>query len=139
MIKAQIDTEESLSLDLTPLLDLIFIVMVFLLLTTNVQVQTMEIDVPQTDKTNVLSAVEKQVITINILAGESRWALDEKSYQEWSDFTSALLNIVKNNPHKQLIIAADKSADVQSLLRLLAFLQHNHIQTTNIVMEENTL
>ncbi|WCE30617.1 ExbD/TolR family protein [Vibrio sp. SCSIO 43137] len=139
MIQTQTDREESLSLDLTPLLDLIFIVMVFLLLSTNVQVQTMEINVPQTEESNVLSVIEKQVITINILAGESRWALDSNKYQNWGEFTSALLQTVKTNPDKELIIAADKSADVQSMLRLLAFLQKNHIQTTNIVMEENTL
>lgn len=37
----------SLGIDLTPLLDIIFIVLVFLLLTANVRIQSMDITLPE--------------------------------------------------------------------------------------------
>lgn len=124
--------------DLTPLLDLIFIVMVFLLLTTNVHLETMEINIPQTDQSDVLNPIDKPTINIHILKGEQPWGLNGKPFTQWPDFTNALLSTIKNNPKKTLIISADKDANIESMLKLLAFLQNNQIQTTNIIMEDSS-
>ncbi|MDG3087609.1 biopolymer transporter ExbD [Vibrio hannami] len=124
--------------DLTPLLDLVFIVMVFLLLTTNISVHTMDINIPQTEDGDVLSSPEKAVISVAILADKPRWAIDGDSFNNWEAFSSNLIQRVKANPKKTLVIAADKKADVESMLKLLAFLQSNNISATNIIMEDST-
>ena len=41
--------EDEFKPDLTPMIDIIFIVMVFLLLTANVSVQTLNVDIPKTE------------------------------------------------------------------------------------------
>ncbi|WP_375753347.1 ExbD/TolR family protein [Vibrio sp. HN007] len=124
--------------DLTPLLDLIFIVMVFLLLTTNISVKTMDIQIPQTKESDVLSTPEKAVISVGILATEPHWSIEGNTFTNWDKFSSALLEQVKASPKKILVIAADKEANVESMLKLLAFLQSNNINATNIIMEDST-
>ncbi|OEE66954.1 biopolymer transporter ExbD [Enterovibrio norvegicus FF-33] len=137
MIQSRPDNEIStFTPDLTPLLDIIFIVMVFLLLTANVEFKSMEIAIPQTKDSAVLDSPNQNVIAINILAGSPAWAIQGIPMDNWETFTSALLNAIKANPDKTVVIAADKTADVQSMLKVLAFMQNNKITATNIVMEE---
>lgn len=143
MIKSQSNLfDEEFKPDLTPLLDIIFIVMVFLLLTANISIKTMEVAIPQTDDAQVLSEQDKKVITVNVLASEPKWAIDGKAYADWEEFTEVLLQEVNkpapdSNEKRDLIISPDKSADVESMLKVLAWLQNNNISATNIVMEEN--
>lgn len=121
--------------DLTPLLDIIFIVMVFLMLTANVAVHTLNVDIPQTEEKEVLSQPNQQVTSINILPGEAPWAINGEKQSSWQAFTHHLLALKTKHPNRPFVIAADKSANVESMLKVLAFLQQHKITATNIVME----
>ncbi|MGY2575879.1 ExbD/TolR family protein [Vibrio sp. C8] len=130
-------SEDEFKPDLTPMIDIIFIVMVFLLLTANVSVQTLNVDIPKTEEASQLSSPDKPVISIGILHNEEeKWALDGVKYSDWKIFTTELLKTRSTYPDKPLVIAADKKADVESMLNLFAFMQKHQISATNIVMEE---
>lgn len=135
MITSSPQETRFLTPDLTPLLDLIFIVLVFLLLTANIQIKSMEVSIPQTQDHEVLSGLGEEAITVNIHAEESLWAIDGTPYSDWNLFTEVLVTRINRQPNISLVIAADKSASVQSMLRLLAFLQKNQINATNIIMD----
>lgn len=128
--------EEQLTPDLTPLIDIIFIVMVFLLLTASVKLQSLEVELPQTD-TQVLQTTEADPVTINLTAHAPYWALQGKSYEAWDAFSHALLRAVQENPDKPVVIGADKSGSVEHMLKLLAFLQQQDIKATQLLMEED--
>lgn len=136
-------SDEEFKPDLTPMLDIIFIVMVFLLLTANVSVQTLNVDIPKTEESNTLTRPDKPVISVAILYSYDRsesanqWAVDGTEFHDWEQFTAALLKARNETPDKAIVIAADKKANVESMLNLLAFMQTNHISATNIVMEEH--
>ncbi|UUM33068.1 ExbD/TolR family protein [Vibrio japonicus] len=137
MIKAKTsDNQLGLTPDLTPLLDIIFIVMVFLMLTAAVKLDSLEVDLPTTDS-QAVSEVENKSITVNILASEPHWAIDSKEYINWENFSIALLEQHKSN-EKPIVIGAEKTAEVQHLVQLLAFLQENGIQATQLLTEEPT-
>lgn len=133
MIKAHPSPAPSLMPDLTPLLDIIFIVMVFLLLTAAVKFESLDVSLPTTDS-SMTSMVDKQSITVNILANEPYWALEGKHYIDWNNFTQALLEESSNK--RPIIIGADKTAEVQHLVKLLAFLQDNGIAATQLLTED---
>ncbi|CED71521.1 ExbD/TolR family protein [Aliivibrio wodanis] len=137
MITLTTDTSsESFQPDLTPLLDIIFIVMVFLLLTATVKLQSLEVSLPSAE-TESISDVDSKSLTVNILEEAPYWGLDGKSYSSWEDFTQALLTQVNLKPEFQVVIASDKSAEIQHMVKLLAFLQDNKIKATQILMDEN--
>ncbi|USH05567.1 biopolymer transporter ExbD [Grimontia kaedaensis] len=137
MIRSQPESEStSFTPDLTPLLDIIFIVMVFLLLTANIQIKTMDIAIPQTNDSEVLESPNREVIAINVLSGSPSWALQGEPLHDWESFTAQLLEAIHQAPDKPVVIAADKQANVESMLKVLAFMQNNNINATNIVMEE---
>ncbi|NOH79813.1 biopolymer transporter ExbD [Vibrio sp. RE86] len=136
MIKVkQEENRFGLTPDLTPLLDIIFIVMVFLMLTAAVKLESLEVDLPTSDSSAV-SEVDTKSLTINILDQEPHWAIDSKEYIDWENFTIALLEEHRSNA-QPIVIGAEKTADVQYLVKLLAFLQENGIQATQLLTEES--
>jgi len=137
MIQSRSDTAHiSVTPDLTPLLDIIFIVMVFLLLTANITVKTLTLDIPTTDQTDVLASPDRQVIALSLLAEDKSWAIEETRYYDWPSFSAALLAQHQQSPMRPMVIASDKSVAVQRMLQLLAFMQNNNITATNIIMDE---
>ncbi|MHA2760539.1 ExbD/TolR family protein [Vibrio harveyi] len=136
MIKApQDNNSHGLTPDLTPLLDIIFIVMVFLMLTAAVKLDSLDVNLPSTDS-QAVAEVDKQSITVNILKKEPHWAINGKAYIDWENFTMALLEESKSTD-KPIVIGAEKTADIQSLVKLLGFLQENGIQATQLLTEES--
>ncbi|WP_000597544.1 ExbD/TolR family protein [Vibrio mimicus] len=119
--------------DLTPLLDIIFIVMVFLLLTASVRLESLDVALPTTDSP-VVNDVDKESITINLLATEPYWAIDGKPYLDWHNFSLALLETVQSSK-RPIVIGADQGAEVQQLVKLLGFLQEHGIQATQLLTE----
>lgn len=128
---------DNLQPDLTPLLDIIFIVMVFLLLTATVKLQSLEVSLPSAESESI-SNVDSQSFTINILENPPYWGLDGTPYPSWEHFTQALLKKVTQKPDFQVVIASDKTAEIQHMIKLLAFLQDNKIKATQILMDEKT-
>ncbi|EIJ2830756.1 biopolymer transporter ExbD [Vibrio parahaemolyticus] len=136
MIKVPQDNNHNgLTPDLTPLLDIIFIVMVFLMLTAAVKLDSLDVALPSTDS-QAVAEVDKQSITVNILKDEPYWAINGQTYIDWENFTLALLEESKSTD-KPIVIGAEKTANIQSLVQLLGFLQENGIQATQLLTEES--
>ncbi|CAI2340994.1 biopolymer transporter ExbD [Vibrio parahaemolyticus] len=136
MIKVPQDNNRNgLTPDLTPLLDIIFIVMVFLMLTAAVKLDSLDVALPSTDS-QAVAEVDKQSITVNILKDEPYWAVNGQTYIDWENFTLALLEESKSTD-KPIVIGAEKTANIQSLVQLLGFLQENGIQATQLLTEES--
>ncbi|NYR14223.1 biopolymer transporter ExbD [Pseudoalteromonas sp. MIP2626] len=124
----------SLTPDLTPLLDIIFIVMVFLLLTASVRLESLDVDLPSSDS-QVVSEVDNKSLTINILNESPHWAIDGIKFSDWNSFTLDLLEETTPNK-KPIVIGAEKTADIQHLVKLLAFLQEHGIPATQLLTED---
>ncbi|MCG0018047.1 ExbD/TolR family protein [Vibrio parahaemolyticus] len=136
MIKVPQDNNRNgLTPDLTPLLDIIFIVMVFLMLTAAVKLDSLDVALPSTDS-QAVAEFDKQSITVNILKDEPYWAINGQTYIDWENFTLALLEESKSTD-KPIVIGAEKTANIQSLVQLLGFLQENGIQATQLLTEES--
>ncbi|EMK6579453.1 biopolymer transporter ExbD [Vibrio parahaemolyticus] len=136
MIKVPQDNNRNgLTPDLTPLLDIIFIVMVFLMLTAAVKLDSLDVALPSADS-QAVAEVDKQSITVNILKDEPYWAINGQTYIDWESFTLALLEESKSTD-KPIVIGAEKTANIQSLVQLLGFLQENGIQATQLLTEES--
>lgn len=135
MIKVSDQSRSSSSVDLTPLLDIIFIVMVFLMLTASIRLDSLDVNLPSTE-TSAVSEIDSESITVNILDREPYWAINSKEYIDWDNFKIALLEETNTNTDKPIVIGADKKADVQHLVKLLSFLQDNAIPATQLLTQE---
>lgn len=138
MIRDRSAPESStLGIDLTPLLDIIFIVLVFLLLTANVRIQSMDITLPEVADTASPAPAVQENLTLHLFAHEPYWALGEQKFSDWDAFRRAILAA---RAHSQtaatapdIIIAADRDASTERLLNLLNFLQRQNIPAAQIL------
>lgn len=124
------------SIDLTALIDIIFIVLVFLLLTANSQLLSLPVDVPQSPSSAISVVENKQAIAINIMPIAPYWAIDGEPFNDLTTFSTAFTARFQAMPEATVIIAADKAAPVEPLMQLLALLQAQSISQTQILMEQ---
>ena len=139
MISIQSAEETSASLplpDLTPLLDVVFIVMVFLLFTANVQTLSLPVELPQATEAEAIVTDEPKTVTVSILAKGQPWALEEERFNDWSVFTDKLLGEVRAHPETTVLIAGDKEAPLGNLVKLMMFLGQHDIKAAQVLMEE---
>ncbi|WP_394389000.1 ExbD/TolR family protein [Shewanella woodyi] len=137
MIEVKGEENNTISgLDLTPLIDIIFIVLVFLLLTANTQLLSLPVDVPTESSAELTPIDQVENITINVLTSEPHWALDGVAFEQFSEFEYAFIKQYQQHSQAKVIIAADKTAPVQPLMTLLSLLQRQQITNTQILMEQ---
>ena len=140
MIKINDSEETGASLplpDLTPLLDVVFIVMVFLLFTANAQTLSLPVELPQATAAEASVTQEPETVTVSILAKGEPWAVEDERFGDWSGFTQALMSRVEGKPDLTVLIAGDKDAPLGDLVKLMMFLSKHDIKAAQVLMEES--
>ncbi|MGI9277512.1 MAG: ExbD/TolR family protein [Endozoicomonas sp.] len=123
--------------DLTPLLDVVFIVMVFLLFTANVQTLSLPVNLPEASREQAVVTHEPKTLTVSILAEDQAWAISEERFSGFEAFSQSLLAEVENEPDTTVLIAGDKEAPLGDLVQLMMFLSEHDITAAQVLMEEN--
>lgn len=130
-IEQKIEESHKMEVDLTPLLDVVFILLIFFIVTTVFVRETgVEIDKPTAVSTKQL---QSSVILIAITA--SREVVYAGTNIGIKGVRSTLAQTIKNNP-KPLVIQADKSVPTELLVKVidqakLAGVANVSIATTN--------
>lgn len=124
---------ESLAPDLTPMLDILFILIVFFMLTAGTVFQSLDVTLPEGVKEALQPTPTEQQLVLEIQ--QNAYILDGKKFSDTETIKQALK--VKSDS-KNLVIAAGKDITAERLLKMLTFLQAQNIQTANILMTEET-
>ena len=120
--------------DLTPLLDVMFMLIVFFLLTANAVPYAMDVALPE-DSEAVTQAIEDpDMLSITLLPKEQGWKINDDVYDTEKGFKTALK--VKAQENKKVVIIGDKDVSMQKLLTVMAFLRKHDIEAADIVMEQ---
>ncbi len=118
--------------DLTPMLDILFILLVFFMLTAGAVFQSLEVSLPASVTDDLHLTQEPKQITLEIKPDS--FALDGQQITNFDRLREALPKEVK--ARDQLIIACDKTVPVQRLLKVLTYLQSQGLETANILMQK---
>lgn len=121
--------------DLTPLLDVMFMLIIFLVLTTNTIEQVFDVKLPE-DKQNVTEGLtEQDLIKITIFDEGNIWAIDDEKFSDFEEFQQLIVKVHSEKPEHDIIIYSDKNSTIDRLMKLLTFLRSENIETADIVME----
>lgn len=123
-------------LELTPLIDVIFIVIVFLLLTANVRLLSLPVTLPVTDDVAAATNTDQSIIAITVSNENRGWYLEKDYFSDWVLFRTRLLVAIQEKPDSQITLAADQQADVQRFVKVLTLLQQQQITDTRIIVEK---
>lgn len=132
------DTGVSAFPDMTALLDVIFILLVFLLLTANTVPEAFEVALPADSESQAKSLVVDQQVSITLFKEGDKWGLADVEHPDWNNFEVALLGKItalKSSGKKpEIIIAGDKEASLEKTLKLFAWLQKHNLAAAQMLM-----
>lgn len=126
----------TLAMDLTALLDILFILLVFFMLTAGTVLQSLDLTLPSSVAEELPVLEPKKHLMLEIR--EQTYGLDGQEFLNIQDLKRAVTSTIEGKPGHDLIIAADKAVAIERLLKVLTFLQSQGIDAANILMQEET-
>lgn len=124
----------SLLPDLTPLLDVIFIVLVFFLLTAQTPLLELPMQMAQSQETLEPAAASQARMRIQ-LDEQGNWRFNDTQYSSFTALRSQLLSTLGDVKAAGLDIALDRRAPLSTFLDLMAMLQQHGIEDSRILLE----
>lgn len=125
--------------DMTALLDVIFILLVFLLLTANAAPKALKVALPQDDQGVAQTIEADNQITVTIFPDGQRWGLQKRKFESWKAFEQALLAQVNAQQEPQIVVVGDKNTSLEKLLKLFTWLQSHHLTAAHMMMSRQAL
>jgi len=119
--------------DLTPLLDVMFMLIVFFILTANAVPYALDINLPEDTEAVTQVVNDPDMLSITLLPDE-QWKINDQVYTSEQNFKAELKRKIQDS--KQVIIIGDKEASMQKLLSVMAVLRKYDIEAADIVMEQ---
>ncbi|GAA3921075.1 biopolymer transporter ExbD [Litoribacillus peritrichatus] len=136
MIKSTLNTgQEPPALELTPLIDIVFIIIVFLLITANAPLLKLPVNIPEAVEQSAVSLAEPDSLVITIQQQSPIWAIDEVTYTSWRSFETSLLSKISSG--QRISIATDKQADAENLVKVMSLLNAQAMENVQIVMSQS--
>ncbi|MBY6210268.1 ExbD/TolR family protein [Microbulbifer agarilyticus] len=127
----------NLAPDLTPLLDIIFIVLVFLLLTANMRLASLPMDLPASE--HAAAAMPAHPLTISLSNdGPELWGIDGEGFRTQAEFERSLMILLAAEPDRSVALASDRNVPVQRMLDLFALLQKQGVEVAEIALQPHT-
>lgn len=128
---------QDLSPDLTPMLDILFILLVFFMLTAGAILQSLDLTLPSS-VTEELDLVNEPMHIMLEIRRDS-YAIDGNEYNSFEAMDKDLDATIKSRPAHELIIAGDKDIPLDRLLKVLTHLQAKGISAANILMQQEDM
>ncbi len=120
--------------DLTPMLDILFILLVFFMLTAGVVYQSLDLTLPSSVEEELTLLNEPKHIMLEIR--QESYAVDGQEIQHFDELKSVIPKVIKQKDGYELIVAGDKNIPIEKLLKVLTYLQTQGIETANILMQK---
>jgi biopolymer transport protein ExbD len=125
--KRHLNRSEIVIMDMTPMIDIVFILIVFFVLTSNVTQNIFDLELPKADQNY------KEEKT----SGNGEYAVGETKIFGYEAFKVAILNIYKADSSVKFLIIAESSLSVGRMMELLTFLKSNNITKIDILLEKS--
>lgn len=129
-------TLRDLAPDLTPMLDILFILLVFFMITAGAVFQSLELKLPSSvaEELNLMNEPKHIMLEIR----EDSYAIDGKTIQSFEALKTTLPSIIETKPDYEVVVAGDKRIAIEELLKILTYLQSQGIEAANILMKKET-
>lgn len=126
--------DKALLPDLTALIDVLFILLVFLLLTAAVKLEMLDVTLPQVGQNEQAPQVEQDVLVLSVRFTEQKliYALAKEPYNSISSVMQALR---LQTSKRKVYLAIDQQVPSGELVKLLAALSKEEHKVANIMVE----
>ena len=120
--------------DLTPMLDILFILLVFFMITAGAVFHSLDLKLPSSVSEELTLINEPKHIMLEIR--EDAYALDGRVVADFDTLQSAISETIMAKPEHELIVAGDRRVAIEKLLKVLTYLQSQGVESANILMQD---
>jgi len=123
-------------ISLTPVIDVVFILLIFFMLASNFN-KIGEIDINITKETNAVNKEDIKIIELLIRQDETVIS-DGKVYDD-NDLITMIKHLTNDNSKYSIILSSKDDVTYQRFLYLMNFLKNNEISNINIGLKNNAI
>ena len=125
-----------LAADLTPLLDVLFILLVFFVLTANTAQVALDLTLPNKGSESAKALKDENKVVVAIFEADGKWAVDGTEHTDWDAAKSAMEQARADKPKARFVIAGDRKVSLERFLQTLSHLRALGLKQTDIIMEQ---
>lgn len=131
------ENSSSLQDAMTPMIDVIFVLIAFMMLMINVPLLTMEVELPKVAETPQSSNVQKHVVTIGVLENADEWLVNESKVSSL-EALKELLQAEKMQYPEQLsvVIHSDRKVAMERVVALFSTLQALELNVSHLALQQ---
>ena len=119
--------------DFMPLLDILFILLVFFMLTAGMAFQVFDLKLPSAATQTLSSMDEGEYLVLEIR--EDGYVLDGTVIETFTRLKAATPGVIEEKPERGLIIAGDKRVTIERFIKVLTYLQSQGVEAANVLMK----
>ena len=127
-----------LEVDLTPMLDVLFMLLVFLVLTANSAQLALDFDLPRVSEDTGERAPGGEDLVVIIPTGDTPWTVGEDSHPDWATAREAIRAALTTAPEAGVTVAAARDAPLERAVDVLTFLRGEGLPSAAILIERET-
>lgn len=124
-------------LDLTPLIDVVFILLIFFILTANVAQNVFDLELPKADDGYKAEErdIKENLVKLTLFAN-GEYAIEEKKVLGYTAFKERVLAVYFKNSSTKFLIIAENTLSVEKMMEFLTFLKSNNITKIDILLKK---
>lgn len=135
MIKAPVEKEETKMSDvMTPMIDVIFSLIAFMMLMINAPLLTMEMSLPEAKKEAELTVADSKNVTVVILHNDDQWQVEQGNILNQNALTNELSRLQQKNDKLQVLLTIEKDVPVQRMISTIAILNKLNITGSQVAV-----
>ncbi|MBR9872737.1 MAG: biopolymer transporter ExbD [Vibrionaceae bacterium] len=122
---------------MTPMIDVIFVLIAFMMLMINVPLLTMEVELPKVAEAPQVSNVQKHVITIGVLDSVDGWLVNENEVSSLEGLKEQLQAEKMQHPEQlSVIIHSDRKVAMERVVALFSTLQALELNVSHLALQQ---
>ena len=125
----------NLEIDLTPMIDVTFILLIFFVITANIAQHVYSITIPEADSSYRNQDFKKDTLKITILPSGTIM-MHEQEYKSIDVVKKIIREEILKNPKINIILMPDTKTESGVLLSLLTFFEGNQIKNVDILVQD---
>jgi biopolymer transport protein ExbD len=133
------DEEVSSSLQdaMTPMIDVIFVIIAFMMLMINVPLLTMEVELPKAVEKPMVANVQKNVVSIGVVDGDDAWLVNDARVFSIDSLKERLIEQKLMYPDQlSVVIHSDKQVPMERVVALFGALQELELNVSHLALQQ---
>lgn len=131
------ENNSSLQDAMTPMIDVIFVLIAFMMLMINVPLLTMEVELPKVAETPQSSNVQKHVVTIGVLENADEWLVNESKVSSLEALKEQLQAEKMQYPEQlSVVIHSDRKVAMERVVALFSTLQALELNVSHLALQQ---